>query len=38
MSYSKKKINKRKKYGSYSAELQSKFGIINIYRKMLFFY
>jgi|14BtaG_2_1085337.scaffolds.fasta_scaffold185995_2 hypothetical protein len=35
MSYSKRKFTKREKYGSYSAELQSKFGVINIYRKML---
>jgi len=35
MSYSKRKPTKRKKYGSYSAELQSRFGVINIYRKML---
>ena len=35
MSYSKRKFTKREKYGSYSAELQSRFGVINIYRKML---
>ena len=35
MSYSKRKFTKREKYGSYSAELQSKFGVINIYREML---
>jgi len=35
MSYSKRRFTKREKYGSYSAELQSKFGVINIYREML---